>query len=96
MTDSGIVHALTPGGCGTKCFRIGYRFIFPNLTYVSSALPHIAFRSTMVACYSSVHGLIKVRDVHLGCLTTDTNYIFCGGIEERGRLEVLRMFLALM
>lgn len=57
----------------------------------------LPFRSTMVACYSSVYDLIKVRDMHLYVIPRQekTTY-FCGGIEERGRLEVLRMLLALL
>lgn len=36
MTDSGIVHAITPAECGTARLAIGSLFIFPNLIDVSS------------------------------------------------------------
>lgn len=50
-------------GVAPRVWEIESLFIFPNLTKVSAASSHLAFRSTMVACWILIVDFITVREI---------------------------------
>lgn len=75
-------------GVAPRVWEIGSLFIFPNLTKVSAASPHLAFRSTMVACCISVADSITVREIHINVVSAQENtFLLWVGLRKEGGLK---------